>query len=42
MITARFELAIPVIEMLQIYALDGTATGIDIVTYRGGNVSPQT
>jgi len=42
MTSARFEAAIPVIDLLHIYALDGTATGIDNVTYRGGTVSSQT
>jgi hypothetical protein len=42
MTSGRFEPAIPVIELLQIYVVDGTATGIDNVTYRGGTVSPLT
>jgi hypothetical protein len=42
MTSARFEPAIPVIELLQIYALVGTATGIGNITYRRGIASPQT
>jgi hypothetical protein len=42
MASTRFEPAIPVIELLQIYALDCTTTGICNVTNRGETVSPQT
>jgi hypothetical protein len=40
--SARFEPAIPVIDLLQIYAVDDTVTVTDNVTYRGGTVAPQT
>ena len=42
MTSARFEPGTPEIELPQIYALDGTATGIGNVTCRGRTVSPHT
>jgi len=41
MTSARFAPAFPITDFLHIYALDGTATGIGNVTYKGGTVSSQ-